>query len=195
MVGLGDQGTDQAIDIIRLGGIAVITAATTKSKDSEIHVQEAKQSISPVDLLSCQLDRVQLVVNSLYPKKKWPVPFWIDTICVPSTGGRAGAHDVRSEALVRMEQAYQASDKVLVLDANLQEVSLDSDPEELLARIRYSRWNRRLWTSQEGALPKQVYFQLAGGTVTVESLIREYKSRHYNMRKPFGLYPIPFPTK
>ncbi|KIW96147.1 uncharacterized protein Z519_03214 [Cladophialophora bantiana CBS 173.52] len=34
-------------------------------------------------LPSCQLQRIQVQVNSLYPSRNGNVPFWIDTICVP----------------------------------------------------------------------------------------------------------------
>ena len=64
-------------------------------------------------LPKCQLITIQSLVNSLYPRSAEPVPFWIDTLCVPLNG------EGRKDAIQGMRRVYEEGDIILVLDASL----------------------------------------------------------------------------
>jgi hypothetical protein len=100
-------------------------------------------------LPSCQLLRLQSLVNNLYPNTSEQRWFWIDTICVPLS--RA----LRNLAIRRMASVYQSSEFVLVLDLALLSSTLNASKTEVLARIKSSSWAQRLWTFNEGILARR----------------------------------------
>ena len=125
----------------------------------------------------CQLARIQALVNGLYSEDLHPVPFWIDTLCVPLE------QSLRNLAIKQTKSVYQEADKVLVLDSALRLVSLPSSPVESLLRIACSSWMQRLWTFQEGILAFQLVFQFLDVSVSGEDLIRQqdaYDREFYN---------------
>lgn len=85
-----------------------------------------------------------------------PQYFWIDTLCVPLRPEQS-----RKNAIKNMRAVYSRATKVLVLDAELIRSTMDSSSEEKLSRITCSTWIRRLWTLQEAALARVIYFQFA----------------------------------
>ena len=85
------------------------------------------------------------------------MPFWIDTICVPKE------QPFRSLAINQMRVIYEKARVVLVLDSELQQLSLQSSWEELLLKISFSGWTRRIWTLQEGTLARALYFRMSDG--------------------------------
>ena len=107
-------------------------------------------------LPSCQLSRLQGLVDELFDEALRPVPFWIDTLCIPLEKA------ARMKEIGRMEHVYKSCSKVLVLDADLQRVSSeDMTWVEKSARIICSSWSRRLWTLQEGGVQSRVEYRLA----------------------------------
>ena len=66
-----------------------------------------------------------------------------------------------------MASTYSRATRVLVLDAELMQSTMESCPEERLARITCSTWIRRLWTLQEAALARTTLYQFAGEAVIV----------------------------
>lgn len=64
--------------------------------------------------------------------------------------------ELRNEALLRMREPYEQALHVLVLDSylRLQTVS-DVSPFELLGLIAVCGWSQRLWTFQEGRMPRE----------------------------------------
>lgn len=106
-------------------------------------------------------------MDALYNENRRPVPFWIDTLCVPLEP------EFRRLAIRLMKSVYQEVDKVLVLDNLLLSNPISSNPTEDLMRIRSTRWLQRLWTFQEGILASSLYFQFQNGVVLGESLIAQ----------------------
>ncbi|BCS23554.1 uncharacterized protein APUU_31779A [Aspergillus puulaauensis] len=101
----------------------------------------------------CLWEDLQKRVQRLYPSDCAPVPFWIDTVCVPRE------RKMRDKAIRGLLRVYQAAEKVLVIDKSVQCLSLStSSPFELLFRVAISPWTRRLWTFQEACLAKQLYY-------------------------------------
>lgn len=60
----------------------------------------------------------QVLANKLFPSDCWPVPFWIDSLCLPVTN-----HEARRIAIAEMERVYKGATRVLVLDSGLVTVS------------------------------------------------------------------------
>ena len=122
----------------------------------------------------CQMRRLQKMVNELYPESpnsKTGVLFWIDTLMVPLED------EARKKAIAQMEAVYRCANKVLVLDKSLETLRGDLGPEELLTRISYSPWMKRLWTAQEAYLAGNLHFQLLETSVSIRGLTGEYR-RH-----------------
>lgn len=125
-------------------------------------------------LYYCQLQRIQDMINDLKMAiaSSGPIHFWIDTLCIP-------VHNVQDRrlALGNMAKYYSEASCVLVLDADLMACSTTVSPDELLMRISLSTWMRRLWTLQEGALAKQLYFQFKDGVASLSDLVKEVESQ------------------
>jgi hypothetical protein len=124
----------------------------------------------------CQISRVQEAVNVLYGsgigarENAQPIPFWIDTLCVPN--GK-GLEKIRDEAIRAMKQIYLDANKVLVIDAEVAACSMSTDPLEILLRICLSNWLRRLWTVQEGVFAKSLHFLITTETISFSELLYE----------------------
>jgi hypothetical protein len=128
----------------------------------------------------CQLLRLQRLVNDLYEPVERPVPFWLDTMCVPLR------RRFRGTAIVDMAKIYKHADKVLVLDSSLSQASTtDSPPIELHMRIMASSWAQRLWTFHETALARRLHYQFTDRALTRRQLtdlllqsLRSYDRQH-----------------
>lgn len=121
-------------------------------------------------LRHCQLRYIQDLVNNLYEPKGWPVPFWMDTLCIP-----VGKEHTKSRraAIVRIAQTFRNADKVLVVDGSLLSCPLDSSGVRRLMQIQYSPWMMRLWTYLEGRVSRHLYYQFQDGAVFGEDLESE----------------------
>ena len=86
-------------------------------------------------LPACQLQRIQDRVNALYPSDAHPMPFWMDTLCVPI--GRK-FWPIRNIALNRMKATYKCAETILVLDDSLELIDSTIAPAEAMIRIQYS---------------------------------------------------------
>ena len=117
---------------------------------------EGLGNVSQNSLPRCQLLRLSEFVKELYdPKITDQLYFWIDSICCPRD-----PKESRRLAIQKMRDTYARADKVLVLDSWLQTQAIDSRwRHELGLKVFVSKWNKRLWTLQEGALAKQLVFR------------------------------------
>ena len=109
----------------------------------------------------------------MFPPKEWPVPFWIDTLCVP-------LHESsRKRSLEHMEWIYKSASKVLVLDRRLLDVSANGmSAEEIGLRIMCSAWARRLWTLQEGSFQSRVFYRFKDTLYSYDNLNKEVMNKH-----------------
>jgi hypothetical protein len=79
--------------------------------------------------------------------------------------------EAKKLSLTKIHQVYERASGVLVLDSSLRAYSAGSmDTLEVLARTFTSRWLRRLWTLEEGALAKRLWFQFADKAVSLTEL-------------------------
>lgn len=131
-------------------------------------------------LTQCQLLRLRTLAqeivrqesrkSNLLPNEDESSPLiWIDTLCCPVRPPEA-----KTLALQKMREVYQRAHRVLVLDASLQVLALQSMKTiEKLARVFTSGWMTRLWTLQEGALANSLFFQFADGAISMNTLRTE----------------------
>jgi hypothetical protein len=118
-------------------------------------------------LPACQISLLQDLSNDLLPKAERPVPFYIDTLCVP-LAGRA-----KRIALRNMRALFGLAEKVLVLDSDLGRTR-SGLPQEDLIRMRISVWMKRLWTVQECAVSQDVYFRFKDRHLSLNELLQSY---------------------
>ena len=131
----------------------------------------------------CQMQRLSGMVQELTGRSD--IPFWLDTICVPPgtapknmdpllSKRQRQAHD---QAIAKMHQTYAESSHVLVLDAwVISDACKAMGDVEKLIRIVCSGWNTRLWTYQEGALAKRLFFKLQDEIYDMDKGIRDSQS-------------------
>ncbi|KAH6984284.1 hypothetical protein BKA56DRAFT_614033 [Ilyonectria sp. MPI-CAGE-AT-0026] len=125
-------------------------------------------------LFSCQLDKFQNGATELYSQEEGDIPFWCDTICVPFNKGT-----LKMMAIRQMAKVYRDAESVLVFDASLQQVAIDTLASECLTRVEISAWNERLWTIQEAVFAKQLYFRFKNGTESLQSLLLRYRLERF----------------
>jgi hypothetical protein len=102
---------------------------------------------------------------------------WLDTLCCPAKNGLG-----KQIAIEKIRLVYQRAKHVLVLDAGLMAYEARAqDATEVLVRIFTSSWMRRLWTLQEGALAKSLYFQFADIAQSLMGTIASVHSMKGNM--------------
>ncbi|CAH0017085.1 unnamed protein product [Clonostachys rhizophaga] len=78
--------------------------------------------------------------------------FWLDTLCIP-VGEQY--FDLKMKAINQMAAIYAGASQVLILDSNMEQLSLDGpgvEACEILARMCVSPWMGRSWTFQEAAI-------------------------------------------
>lgn len=94
-------------------------------------------------------------------KDNSPVFFWMDTFCIPVGLENAS---LKASTVNKMDLIYAGARDVLVLDPELQQISLEGlSQEEISAHILCSPWMTRCWTLQEARLSSNWYAQFADG--------------------------------
>ncbi|GAB1311912.1 Heterokaryon incompatibility domain-containing protein [Madurella fahalii] len=149
-------------------------------------------------LLTCQLNRVQRLVNQLYTESHLSsshhhetaaasaeglaIPFWIDTLCVP-------VHNkiLRRKAIYKMADIYRGADRVLVIDSTIITLPRAADVVQKHLQISLSGWHHRLWTLQEGQLASTLFFQFADGAESFYDMSRRELADSSNPRDPATL--------
>ncbi|KAI4234143.1 MAG: hypothetical protein LQ352_008186 [Teloschistes flavicans] len=120
-------------------------------------------------LPKCQIKRLhdltrQFVPDSGKDESTQGLPIWIDTLCCPVEPTAA-----KNMALHNMKVPYTEATHVLVLDSSLEHVgSSELHLTEIGLRIFTTGWMRRLWTLQEGALPRKLWFQFKDKAVDLD---------------------------
>ena len=217
--------TEQINEIIRSGGVPLISLQNTSHGTIEIlvHASKANSTYTAIShvwsgglgnvqgnsLPLCQLEYLDQCISKTtrdgerglnYEKKahsrdltgkvcisplgldnlesserRGPKLFWMDTLCIPVN---QESSDLRMKAINKMDAVYAHAREVLVLDSEIQRLSIkETHPCELLARLAYSSWMGRSWTLQEGAIGRATYFQCADGAMTLQ------RSRPYFMQQ------------
>lgn len=107
-------------------------------------------------------------------------PFWIDTLCVP-----VKSIEGRKAAIRKMHEMYKHAESVLLLDRSLQECSGKASPTECLIRIAMSSWSSRLWTLQEAALARNIYFDFGECILDGHILFQDHIEETESLETPF----------
>ena len=111
----------------------------------------------------CQVKRLQSLASNLYNSERpnheprrvhesKDIAMWIGTLCIPIPVGKL-YKNARKQAILKLADIYGQADRVLVLDAELQNISPTiMSPLEMEMRMLICSWIRRLWTLQEALL-------------------------------------------
>jgi hypothetical protein len=130
----------------------------------------------------CQISELQDMVNGMCPEeaKQGPVPFWLDTLCIPLEP----KHKILG--IQGMARVYRLASAVLVLDNDLRCFGQYNGLEPLI-RINMSKWVRRLWTLQEGSLSKSLFFKFDSETLLSSKEIEQrlHIAEKYNKHLPW----------
>lgn len=119
----------------------------------------------------CQLIRLQSAVDSMYKTEKLPQPhiigLWIDTLCVPLK-----PYHLRKVAISKMNEVFRRADRVLVIDSDIEKLSVNSNWVDIFSRIAISPWQRRLWTLVEATLaqPNKLWFNCREEAISAEKV-------------------------
>ena len=117
-------------------------------------------------LPSCQLSRLQRLVDNLGPKVDSldkPLHFWMDTLCVPVKP----EHRVfRSLSIRKMKEIYNLSAATLVVETALTKLSSTASEYDTSLCLYFSSWNHRLWTFHEGMRAKKLMLQFSDKAVS-----------------------------
>ena len=114
----------------------------------------------------CQYNQLCEYLLDMYDSPMTTIYLWIDTLCCPADPGEG-----KDLALSLLRKTYQEADRVLVLDPYMYNHARANMPNhEALMRGLLSGWMRRLWTLQEGALAKEIYYRFADGAVSIKTL-------------------------
>ncbi|KAF8252205.1 hypothetical protein K440DRAFT_391393 [Wilcoxina mikolae CBS 423.85] len=122
--------------------------------------------------------RLSNLIRNLPGKESGIQHFWIDTICCPPDD--AGQNEAQELAIGKMSETYENARAVLVIDSWLQTHNIVNPVDtntEILMRIVCSNWNSRLWTPQEGALAKMLFFQFANKSYNVDVGLQTQQNR------------------
>ena len=97
---------------------------------------------------------------------------WLDTLCVPTERGIS-----KAIAMGLMRKAFKDATHVLVLDGTLRSHNYQSTGYlDAAFRVYTSKWMRRLWCLQEGALPERLWFQFGDKCVKFQMIFEGLKS-------------------
>lgn len=130
-------------------------------------------------LPSCSLQWVSDLASDLAKEEELPspdlgsrpMPFWIDTLCVPIQ-----PKEMHTVAMNRLRIPYQNNQHVLVLDSYLYtQNSTDLTASEIWCRVLCCTWSQRLWTFQEGRLAHTLWFQFADRAVLMHKIMLDRK--------------------
>lgn len=145
-----------------LGGVSSSSLSSNLEADSTSGLGNLKENAIP----QCQMIRLQRLVDALYDADERPVPFWLDTLCVPLR------RRFRRTSIVSMASIYRNADKVLVLDSSLLHLSTSTaSPIDLHLQLMGSGWAKRLWTFHETALAQSLFYQFSDRSVTRRDLL------------------------
>ncbi|KAK4945728.1 hypothetical protein LTR10_015076 [Elasticomyces elasticus] len=131
-------------------------------------------------LWTCQLMKIQAWVDALSTEGETPVPFWLDTLCVPHETG------YRRKAINDMHRIYEFAFKTLVIDSSLWSIPAsfsDSNPEVLLIKILACPWARRLWTFQEAyCAARSIFFQFREKALPIQEILQSLAATYCTPR-------------
>ncbi|GKU11333.1 unnamed protein product, partial [Fusarium langsethiae] len=134
-------------------------------------------------LPACQVRRLDQLARERCPYGAY---FWIDSLCIPEAPDQK---QYRKKAIRSMNVIYQNAHGVIILDTGLRNLSSRNSQLEIGWSVFASGWFGRLWTYQEGFLPRRVDLELDDCLFDLDVLI---KSLYQQSGNPRGGNIFPF---
>lgn len=128
--------------------------------DNLIHVCQIRLMQERVHSLS-----KRLTARAHFNPNQRPL-FWIDAFCVPAVQCVE-----KAAAIASIETVYREASAVLVLDSKLEALDNASPPANIAIAVALSRWITRMWTIEEAAFAKELFFQLRAEDVSQSELL------------------------
>ncbi|KAL1615723.1 hypothetical protein SLS54_008853 [Diplodia seriata] len=131
-------------------------------------------------LYQCQLERLDSMLQSLEgdrvtiarhgfdttARELGTVAFWLDTLCIPVQKEHKA---FRSFSIQNMHKIYSKAAGTVVVDPDIQTVSADAKPAQVLTRVLCSTWRSRMWTYEEAALNPYVFLPAESSCFSFQS--------------------------
>lgn len=116
----------------------------------------------------CQIRRLFSLISQITAPGQQLSALWIDTLCVP-----VSSKHYRKISISRLRHTYKQATKVLILDRRLIQVQ-STNVCEAVCHVLCCDWMSRLWTLQEGLLPRleDLYVQFENSAMPMVSLCR-----------------------
>lgn len=125
-------------------------------------------------LPQCQLERLQGIVNDVRTQRgaheaAGNFPFWMDTLCIPVGEEYAKS---RNDAILSLTRVFKDASTVLVIDTEVNGVSMCVPQLERELRVITCDWMRRVWTLQEALLTREgnLYWQFKEQALPAEDI-------------------------
>ncbi|KAI4220533.1 MAG: hypothetical protein L6R40_008672, partial [Gallowayella cf. fulva] len=155
-----------------------------------------EQCLKPLAPISGALAKVTAQVSKLQSKllkfyyshtgfkESAAVCFWMDTLCIPV---HPEDRPLRIKAINNMNLIYAAAERCLVLDPELQKISMKYvSPIQVNAHVVCCTWLTRSWTFQEARLSRAWYARFADGFYNPNS--QENADLHYRLYSDWNVY-------
>lgn len=76
---------------------------------------------------------------------------------------------LRNKAITQMDWIFSASERILVLDLELQQIKRKTTSDDrILTHVLSSTWMSSCWTLQEAVVSPQIFIQFADGIVDLD---------------------------
>lgn len=126
------------------------------------------------------LQGIQQVEKTRKKSSQSNIAIWMDTWCVPVP---AHLKETRKMTIQRLDQIYRDAVNILVVDADIAQMSSKDPMIDLTMAVLCSDWMRRLWTLQEAVLASRaskdrpessLIFQLRDGIINLGDVIPNF---------------------
>lgn len=105
----------------------------------------------------------------------------MDTLCVPVENQNIL---LRNKAITQMDWIFSASERILVLDHELQQIKRKTTSDDrILTHVPSSTWMSSCWTLQEAVVSPKIFIQFADGIVDLDFSIRKRQQQIENAHR------------
>ncbi|KUL87769.1 hypothetical protein ZTR_03146 [Talaromyces verruculosus] len=134
-----------------------------------------------------------------------PQYFWLDTLCIPirpKNRRNKDRPDEKDMAIQKITPIFSGASRVMILDYEMEQVSVDTPWREIATRFLYCPWMGRCWTLEEGALCLECIVECKSGSWDPKQITQDRSMAGWLSRRPtqpmqifhFGKLAVSFTT-